>query len=88
MKPEFKHLGEELSWEIKDKGYKVKTIAKKLEVTSKTIDSRLAEGNFKSHEIKTLIDNRYLAKPINKSAGDIVRDALTEAVNDANSISR
>ena len=60
MKPDFQHLGEELSWEIKDKGYKVKAIARKLEVNYRTILYRLSDGNFKSHELKTLKDNRYL----------------------------
>lgn len=62
MKNYHAHYGILLDIEIKDKGYKLDAIAKKLHISVLTLNSRIKDGNFRFNQIDVLIENRYLPK--------------------------
>lgn len=62
MKTEKNNIGKELAFEIKDKGYSKKAIAKLLCITYNTLMERLKDGEFTHSQYRKLVENRYLSE--------------------------
>ena len=60
MATNIEHYGKKLSFEIKDKGYSKKAIAKALAVSANTLKERIKDGKFSQEQLAILVEKRYL----------------------------
>ncbi len=60
MATKIEHYGKKLSFEIADKGYSKKAIAKALSISINTLKGRLKDGKFSQEHLAILVEKRYI----------------------------